>query len=265
MVETVTFPGRGIPSDGGTGGFGIVYDVRDCQLGVGDGNGLQELEGLKDFAGIANFVQEKRIVGIGELSKQDGASGVCVAVHNAIGKIAGLDEFVVVVKIDRSRFFVKGDGRMVPDVVVIGTNANPVIAGTPTVILGGTTITLGTTGLSLNAVIADINDAAITGLVASKDISDNLVLTYTATAAATWSFTIGAGTANGALGLSDGTFDAPDPSSTSYFSAWQGNVDDEAKRDQMNEVKKYFTNLGYTTERVTNTLTGRTFKWQITW
>jgi hypothetical protein len=152
-----------------------------------------------------------------------------------------------------------------PDVVVIGTNANPVIAGTPTVILGGTTITLGTTGLSLNAVIADINDAAITGLVASKDISDNLVLTYTATAAATWSFTIGAGTANGALGLSDGTFDAPDPSSTSYFNAWQGNVDDEAKRDQMNEVKKYFTNLGYTTERVTNTLTGRTFKWQITW
>ena len=48
-----------------------------------------------------------------------------------------------------------------PDIVITGSVANPTITGTPTVILGGSTVVLGTTGLSLNAVIADINDAAI--------------------------------------------------------------------------------------------------------
>ena len=51
-----------------------------------------------------------------------------------------------------------------PDIVITGSVANPTITGTPTVILGGSTVVLGTTGLSLNAVIADINDAAIAGL-----------------------------------------------------------------------------------------------------
>ena len=154
-----------------------------------------------------------------------------------------------------------------PDVVVIGTNANPVIAGTPTVILGGTTITLGTTGLSLNAVIADINDAAITGLVASKDTSDKLVLTYTAPAATTWSFTIGAGTANTFLGLdaAAGTTTATDPSSVTYNNVHTGAVTDRKSDDEMTQVRLYFTNLGYNIQQQTNTVTGKTFKWIIYW
>lgn len=152
-----------------------------------------------------------------------------------------------------------------PIITITGTVANPTIAGN-TFIIAGSTITLGVTGNNLNSVIADINDAAVAGVVASKNVSNNLVITYTAPAASTWEVIVGAGNTNTELGFTDNiTHTATDPSSTAYFNAWQGNVDDEAKRDQMNEVKKYFTNLGYTAERVTNTLTGRTFKWQITW
>ena len=66
-----------------------------------------------------------------------------------------------------------------PTIVVTGSVANPTITATPTVILGGQTITLGTSGLNLNAVIADINDAAVTGVVASKNAANNLVITFT--------------------------------------------------------------------------------------
>ena len=154
-----------------------------------------------------------------------------------------------------------------PVIVITGTKATPVITGTPTVILGGTTITLGTTGLSLNAVIADINDAAITGLVASKDTSDKLVLTYTAPAATSWSFTIGAGTANTALGLdaAAGTTTATDPSSVTYNNVHTGAVTDRKSDDEMTQVRLYFTNLGYNIQQQTNTVTGKTFKWIIYW
>ena len=152
-----------------------------------------------------------------------------------------------------------------PVIVITGTKATPVITGTPTVILGGTTITLGTTGLSLNAVIADINDAAITGLVASKDTSDKLVLTYTAPAATTWSFTIGAGTANTDLGLGATTTTATDPSSVTYNNVHTGAVTDRKSDDEMTQVRLYFTNLGYNIQQQTNTVTGKTFKWIIYW
>ena len=49
-----------------------------------------------------------------------------------------------------------------PAITITGSQAGPTIVGTPTVILGGQTVTLGTSGTNLNAVIADINDAAIT-------------------------------------------------------------------------------------------------------
>ena len=82
-----------------------------------------------------------------------------------------------------------------PDIVITGSVANPTITGTPTVILGGSTVVLGTTGLSLNAVIADINDAAIAGVVASKNAANNLVITFTCSQTTTWTFVVGAGTA----------------------------------------------------------------------
>ena len=152
-----------------------------------------------------------------------------------------------------------------PTITITGSAANPTITGTPTVIIAGVTITLGTTGTNLNSVIADINDAGVTGVVASKNASNNLVITYTTTAASTFTVVVGAGTANTALGLTAQTETATDPASKSYYNVWDGTLTDRAKTDQMNEVIKYFQGLGYQIERQTNTVTTCTFKWVISW
>jgi hypothetical protein len=149
-----------------------------------------------------------------------------------------------------------------PNIVITGTVPDPTISGTPTFIIAGVTITLGTTGTNLNSIIADINDAGVTGLVASK--SDGyLVLTYTCTAQAEWSVTVGAGTANTALGITSGTRVADNPPSTSYYSVWTGTTDDRAKADQMTQVVKYFENLGYAIDRQANPATNKTLQWVI--
>ena len=152
-----------------------------------------------------------------------------------------------------------------PIITITGSVANPTITATPTVILGGQTVTLGTTGLSLNAVIADINDAGVSGLVASKNATNNLVLTYTAPAATTWTFVVGAGTANADLGLTAATSTATNPTSVDYFDCWQGNSASRPKTDQMTQVILYFQQLGYTIERLKNATTGKTLKWVISY
>ena len=152
-----------------------------------------------------------------------------------------------------------------PTITIIGSAAAPTITGTPTLIIAGVTITLGTSGLNLNAVISDINDAAVSGLVASKNAANNLVLTYTAPAATAWTVVIGAGTANTALGLTAQTYTASNPDSVAYYNVWSGTVADRAKSDQMNQVINYFENLGYTIERLKNTTTNKNFKWVITY
>ena len=152
-----------------------------------------------------------------------------------------------------------------PTITITGTAANPTIVGTPTLIIAGSTITLGTTGLNLNSVIADINDAGVSGLVASKNAANNLVLTYTAPAATTWTVVIGAGTANTPLGLTAQTYSASNPDSVAYYNVWSGTVADRAKSDQMNQVVKYFENLGYAIERLKNTTTNKNFKWVISY
>jgi len=50
-----------------------------------------------------------------------------------------------------------------------------------------------------------------------------------------------------------------------YFNTWQGTIDDRAKYLQMGQVITYFTDLGYNIERRTNSLTGNTFKWVLSW
>ncbi len=152
-----------------------------------------------------------------------------------------------------------------PTITITGSAAAPTITGTPTLIIAGVTITLGTSGLNLNAVISDINDAAVSGLVASKNAANNLVLTYTAPAATAWTVVIGAGTANTALGLTAQTYTASNPDSVAYYNVWSGTVADRAKSDQMNQVINYFENLGYTIERLKNTTTNKNFKWVITY
>ena len=152
-----------------------------------------------------------------------------------------------------------------PTITITGTVANPTVSSLETVILSGQTVILGPSGLNLNAVIADINDASVSGLVASKNAANNLVLTYTAPAATTWTFVLGAGTANTNLGLTAQTYTASNPDSVAYYNVWSGTVADRAKSDQMNQVVKYFENLGYTIERLKNTTTNKNFKWVISY
>ena len=152
-----------------------------------------------------------------------------------------------------------------PTITITGSAANPTITGTPTVIIAGQTITLGTTGTNLNSVISDINDAGVTGLVASKNAANNLVLSYTLAQATSFTVVLGAGTANTALGLTAQTYTATNPDSVAYFNCWQGTVSDRVKTDQMNQVIQYFQNLGYTIERLKNTSTNKTLKWVISY
>ena len=151
-----------------------------------------------------------------------------------------------------------------PTTTITGTVTNPTITGTPTLIVAGVTITLGTSGTNLNAVIADINDAAVTGLVASKS-ANKLVLTYTNAASTAFNVVIGAGTANTDLGLTAPTYTATNPDSVTYYNVWRGTVTDRAKTDQMNEVIQYFKGLGYQIERQVNSTTTANFKWVISW
>lgn len=151
-----------------------------------------------------------------------------------------------------------------PSTTKIGTTNNPTVSVGDTFIINGTTITLGSSGTNLNSVIADINDASVTGVTASKD-AGYLVLTIVLPASTTWSYEIGSGTANAALGFTDGIYVPPTPSSTTYFTSWQGTITDRALENQMNSVIKYFNNLGYKLERLTNSATGKTFKWHIYW
>ena len=151
-----------------------------------------------------------------------------------------------------------------PEIVVTASTANPTITPGDNVILGGQTILLGGTGSNLNSVIADINDyQGLPGLVANKNAANNLVLTYTAPAATAWQFIIGAGTANADLGLATATQTASNPASVDYFNCWQGNVQSREKSDQMNQVILYFENLGYSIQRLKNTTTNKTIKWEI--
>ena len=153
-----------------------------------------------------------------------------------------------------------------PVITITGSVSNPTVTPGNAIIIAGNTILLGGTGTNLNSIIADINDyQGVAGLVASKNASNKLVLSYTAPASTTWSVTVGAGTANTELGLSAGTTNAIIPESVSYHSVWQGNAVDKPKTDQMNQVIQYFQNLGYTIDRLINTTTNKTFKWVISY
>jgi len=50
-----------------------------------------------------------------------------------------------------------------------------------------------------------------------------------------------------------------------YFNVWRGNTNDRAKEKQMATIIQYFTDLGYTIERKTNSSTGNTFNWTVYW
>ena len=81
-----------------------------------------------------------------------------------------------------------------------------------------------------------------------------------------WTYDIdAASTSLTSLGLTAGTFTIANPSSTTFFDTWQGTTTDRGKTQQMDEVIKYFQNLGYKVERTTNTNTNKTFQWSLYW
>jgi hypothetical protein len=151
-----------------------------------------------------------------------------------------------------------------PSIQKIGTVNTPTVNVGDTLIIDSSTITLGTSGTSLNAIISDINDASVPGVTASKD-AGYLVLTIEDSAGATWSYEIGAGTANASLGFVAGVYSLPNPTSVEYYTVWQGSATDRAIQNQMAQVIKHFADLGYKIERLTNTSTSRTFKWYVYW
>lgn len=151
-----------------------------------------------------------------------------------------------------------------PSGIKIGTVVNPTVLVGDTLILNGVTVVLGTTGTNLNSIVADINDAAIAGVTASKD-SGYLVLSFDTQQASIWTYDIGAGTANASVGLIQGTYTISNPTSVDYFSVWQGTLTDRGLQNQMEQVMRHFVNLGYKIERVNNTNTGKTFRWHIYW
>lgn len=133
-----------------------------------------------------------------------------------------------------------------------------------TVIINGYEVTLGITGTNVGAVVADINDAGIPGVTAKKEFN-RLVLVLEAGQSTIWSYSIGAGTANTALGLVPGDYLFDNPPSLDFFSTWQGVTTDRAKMQQMDQVIKYFRNIGFKIERLINPQTQKTMVWSIYW
>lgn len=78
-------------------------------------------------------------------------------------------------------------------------------------------------------------------------------------------------TANASIGAGSGTFAIQSyPSSRDYFKVWKGQSPSNSQlvrpyEDQMNTVISYFTNLGYTINRLTNTSTNATMTWKVQW
>lgn len=151
-----------------------------------------------------------------------------------------------------------------PESLKIATVADPTITPGNTLIINDQTIVLGTTGSNLNSIIADINDAQVSGVTATKDGS-YLLLHIELEQATSWIYSIGTGTANSEVGLTAGTYMASTPSSVNYFNVWQGTETNRAYQSQMDQVIRHFSNLGFKIERLSNTNTSKTFKWHVYW
>lgn len=149
-----------------------------------------------------------------------------------------------------------------PEIVSTGTVSSPTVTDTHQLNIDGTEITFdATTGASLNNIIDHINAAAITGVVASKNV-DKLVITKTGFTLNLQNGTVG--TPLTSIGMPVG-IQTSTPVSLTYFNVWKSVTANTTYTNQMNSVIKYFTDLGYIIRRITNSNTGTTFKWYITW
>lgn len=147
---------------------------------------------------------------------------------------------------------------------LMGSVINPTVLYGSNIIINGNPIQLGASGTHLNAIISDINDANIAGISATKE-DGKLVIYIEHAQQSTWSYEIGDGTANTNIGLTPGIYVTDTPDSIRYFSVWQGTETDRAIQRQMNEVLRFYTNLGYKIDRLANTVTNKTIKWYLYW
>lgn len=153
-----------------------------------------------------------------------------------------------------------------PTIVITGTESDPVTASGETdeeLILNGTTITFPYQS-NINSIVGLINDAAIVGLVASKNADNQLVLTFQCPQN-DWTFTIGDTTANNTVGITAGIVAATTPGSVAYYNMWAGIQDDRKKAYEFAQVVNHFQNLGYNILAKKNTVTENTLLWEIYW
>ena len=150
-----------------------------------------------------------------------------------------------------------------PAIAVTGTVNAPTTTVANTFTINGTTVTA--SGTTLNSLVDDINTLALLGITASKTAvagalkisSDNNNFSLVIAA--------GTGTILSDIGITAGTTDATDVSKT-YYNVWQATAINTTYTQQMAEVIKNFTDLGYTITRQKNASTSNaTFKWYVTW
>ena len=54
-------------------------------------------------------------------------------------------------------------------------------------------------------------------------------------------------------------------SNVDYYNVWNGVTTDSTKLDQMNYVKDYFVNLGYSIDVGVSTISNNTVTWNVSW
>jgi hypothetical protein len=105
-----------------------------------------------------------------------------------------------------------------------------------------------------NVLIAE--EVMLIELYILEAISNNL---FTASITDATTITVNGDTVTGSVMTSN------DATGQNFYNTWKGTATDAVATEQMAEVSKHFTVLGYTISRVTNTTTGTTFKWVIVW
>jgi hypothetical protein len=151
-----------------------------------------------------------------------------------------------------------------PTLTVTGTVSDPIVGGLGEALtIAGESVTL-IANSDVDQIVAAINDAAIAGLTATKNATQNVVLTYEPPMA-TWSLQIDADSGNATLGFTAGTVNAPVPDSRDYYDVWSNLTDDRKLSLNMTKVINYFQDQGYNIVQKLNTETGSTFKWEVYW
>jgi len=150
-----------------------------------------------------------------------------------------------------------------PSIDVIGTLNGPALTIGNTFLINATTVTL--TGTNINSVVDDINTLGITGITASKTAVAGALKINSDNNNFSLIIAAGTGTVLADLGIVASTTNTTDVSKA-YYTVWKNTTVNTTYVQQMAEIIKHFTDLGYTILRQANAITSNaTFKWVVTW